>query len=58
MKQYILRNWFWIAVGLILTRLAMELCYMQRGSFEVGGEIFILPIMLVMVKILEDDEDK
>lgn len=48
-RRYIIKNWFWIVLGLVLTRKAMEYCYRQRGSFQVGGEFFILPVILMAV---------
>lgn len=46
-KRCIVRNWFWITVGLVLTRFAVEKCYEQRGGFFIGGEWFILPLILM-----------
>lgn len=51
-RRYIIRNWFWIVLGLILTRNAMEYCYRQRGSFQIGGEIFILPVILMAAYLI------
>ena len=51
-RRYIIRNWFWIVLGLVLTRKAMEYCYRQRGSFQVGGEFFILPVILMAVYLI------
>ena len=48
-KRYIIRNWFWIVLGLVLTRKAMEYCYRQRGGFRIGGEFLILPVILMAV---------
>ena len=51
-RRYIIRNWFWIVLGLVLTRKAMEYCYRQRDSFQVGGEFFILPVILIAVYLI------
>ena len=51
-RRYIIKNWFWIVLGLVLTRKAMEYCYRQRGSFQVGGELFILPVILMAVYLI------
>ena len=51
-RRYIIRNWFWIVLGLVLTRKAMEYCYRQRCSFQVGGEFLILPVILMTVYLV------
>lgn len=38
MKRYVLENWFWIIFGCILTRLAVDYAYLERGYKAVGGE--------------------
>ena len=47
LKRYIIRNWFWISAGLILTRYAVEYAYNQRGCWRFGGEWFVLPVILM-----------
>lgn len=49
--KYILKNWFLIAVGCILTRKAVEAAYLERGYKAVGGEWLILPTILLFAEI-------
>lgn len=51
-ERYIIKNWILIAVGLMLTRIAVKSCYEQRGEFYIGGEWLILPVMLVTVYLI------
>lgn len=51
-KKYILKNWFWICLGLIFTRKAMEIAYIERGYKAIGGEILIVPTILLVVHIV------
>ena len=68
-KHYIFRNWFWLTVGLVFTRFAVEKCYEARGGFFIGGEWFILPLILMtkylipafiseIVNVLGEEDDK
>ena len=50
LKQYIFKNWFWIIAGIILTRKAIEIVYLERGYEAVGGEYLILPLLLMFVE--------
>ena len=50
-KSYISKNWFWIVVGLVLTKVAVEMAYAERGYIAYGGEWFILPLVLMAVEI-------
>ncbi len=48
-KGYILKNWFWIAAGLMLTEISAKEAYEQRGYLAYGGEWFSLPFVLMAV---------
>ena len=54
LKRYIMRNWFWIAIGLVLTRKAVEIAYLERGFKTVGGEWLVLPFILILVELVRD----
>lgn len=45
-KRYILKNWFWISAGLVITKIAMDYSYGIRGDMSFGGEWLILPFIL------------
>lgn len=49
MIRFILKNWIWIVVGVLLTAWAVEYTYRQRGYIAVGGEWLITPIILLVV---------
>ena len=49
MEKYIVRNWIWLATGLILTRKAIEFAYAERGYVAFGGEWLVLPVMMMLV---------
>lgn len=34
----IVKNWFWISLGCVLQRKAIEFAYLDRGCNAVGGE--------------------
>lgn len=52
-KRYILENWYWIVLGLVLTRKGIECAYIERGYRAVGGEWMILPILLILVYLVK-----
>lgn len=47
-RRFILRNWFWIALGCVLQRKAIEMAYLERGYKAVGGEWLVLPIVVML----------
>lgn len=49
MKRYVLENWLWIISGCILTRLAVDYAYLERGYKAIGGEWLVLPVILLSV---------
>lgn len=50
-KRYISRNWFWIVAGLVLTKVAVEMAYADRGYIAYGGEWVTLPLVLMTVEM-------
>lgn len=56
-KRYISRNWFWIVVGLILTKVAVEMAYTERGYIAYGGEWLTLPLVLMAAEMARNVGD-
>jgi len=54
MKRYVLENWLWIISGCILTRLAVDYAYLERGYKAVGGEWLVLPVILLSVHMARE----
>lgn len=52
-KRYVVENWFWIALGLILTGLSVRYTASQRGYQAIGGEWLVLPLILMFVWIVK-----
>ena len=50
MKRYIVAT----AIGLVLTRYAHQAATISRGYKAVGGEMFILPLILMAAYALSD----
>lgn len=48
MEKFIIRNWIWLVVGLVLTRKAVEFAYAERGFVAFGGEWLVLPTVLFL----------
>lgn len=43
-----------IAIGLILTAFAMKKAYIDRGYLAYGGELLILPLLLLIKQFVYD----
>ncbi len=54
LEKYIVRNWIWLVIGLILTRKAVEYAYAERGYAAFGGEWLVLPMILMVVHLVRD----
>jgi hypothetical protein len=52
LSRYVEKNWIWISAGLILTKKAVEYSYRRRGGFYIGGEWFILPLILMFAYLI------
>jgi len=52
--KWLLSNWIWIVVGCILTKLAIEYAYIERGYKAYGGEWLTLPLILLIVSFVKD----
>lgn len=53
-RGYITRNWFWLAIGCVLTGIGVECAYLERGYMAIGGEWCVLPVILVIVEIYRE----
>lgn len=51
---FVLKNWLWITLGIILTKSAVGYAYQERGYMAYGGEWLVLPIVLLAVKLARD----
>lgn len=49
MEKFIIRNWIWLVIGIVLTRKAVEFAYIERGYVAFGGEWLVLPVVLGLV---------
>lgn len=45
-RQFVRLYWFWVSLGLVLTKVSVEAAYAERGYKAYGGEWLMLPIML------------
>ncbi len=50
LQGFIIRNWFWIVFGCVLTRKAVEYAYQARGYKAIGSEWCVLPVILITVE--------
>lgn len=44
--KIILKNWLLLTVGLVLTAICVKIAYEERGYIAVGGEWFIIPLLV------------
>lgn len=49
---WLVRNWFVLCVGMILTTIAMQRMYVSRGYFTIGSEWMIIPMCLAVRKFI------
>lgn len=42
-----------MVIGIILTIVAVEKAYEIRGCFSIGGEWFVMPLMLIFARLVE-----
>ena len=68
MKKYIAKFWFFLIIGILLTRYEVERMYEVRGGFYIGGEWLTVPLIILvtvfvpqmvreMFDIYKEDED-
>ncbi len=53
-KEFIRRNWYWVALGTVLTKFAVRYTYQERGYVAYGGEWLVLPVILMTVYLVRD----
>lgn len=49
-QRYIKKNWMFILVAILLECKAIESAYAFRGYKAVGGEIFVIPLFLLLIE--------
>ena len=47
-RRFVRLYWFWVSLGLVLTKVSVEAAYAERGYKAYGGEWLMLPIMLIV----------
>ena len=47
-RRFVRLYWFWVSLGLILTKVSVEAAYAERGYKAYGGEWLMLPITLIV----------
>lgn len=52
MEKFIIRNWIWLVIGIVLTRKAVEFAYAERGYVAFGGEWLVLPVVLGLARFV------
>ena len=45
-RQFVRLYWFWVSLGLVLTKVSVEAAYAERGYKAYGGEWLMLAYML------------
>lgn len=53
-KEYLLKNWFWIVIGIVFTKFAIRAAYIERGYLAYGGEWLVLPLLLMSAVLARD----
>jgi len=52
--RWIIKNWLFISVGLILTALAVRYAYADRGYISFGGEWLVMPFLFLLRGLYRD----
>ena len=42
-RRFVRLYWFWVSLGLVLTKVSVEAAYIERGYKAYGGEWLVLP---------------
>lgn len=53
-KKFVIQNWIWLVIGIVLTRKAVEYAYDVRGYVAIGGEWLILPFILMTIYLFRE----
>jgi len=51
-QKYIIKSCLIITLEVILLKILIEECYIQRKGFYIGGEWLIVPIVLIAIRIV------
>lgn len=51
--KIILKNWFLLTAGLILTATCVKVAYQERGYIAFGGEWLIIPLLFIVKEIIK-----
>jgi hypothetical protein len=57
-RRYISRNWLLIIIGLVFTAISVKAAYIERGYWAIGGEYFVLPVLLMGAEIVRGIADE
>ena len=47
-RRFVRLYWFWVSLGLVLTKVSVEAAYIERGYKAYGGEWLVLPVVLIV----------
>ena len=46
-RRFVRLYWFWVSLGLVLTKVSVEAAYIERGYKAYGGEWLVLPVVMI-----------
>ena len=47
-RRFVRLYWFWVSLGLVLTKVSVETAYIERGYKAYGGEWLVLPVVMIV----------
>ena len=47
-RRFVRLYWFWVSLGLVLTKVSVEAAYSERGYKAYGGEWLVLPVVMIV----------
>ena len=47
-RRFVRLYWFWVSLGLVLTKVSVEATYIERGYKAYGGEWLVLPVVMIV----------
>lgn len=47
-RRFVRLYWFWVSLGLVLTKVSVEAAYIERGYKAYGGEWLVLPVVMIV----------
>ncbi len=51
-KKYLLNNWPWLTIGVLLTAVSVKMAHIERGYVAYGGEWLIIPLILTIAVVM------